>query len=192
LSDDGVIATNRDVHIGLCGSAFASGGTCTAHDGVDGLTVAADLTVVAGNLLETADVYLSGPIGVDAGRSFGVVATGNVYLPYWARPAGGTAVLAGSYTALGLGRSGPNVATIPSSGVSSGNLAVQLTVDGGFTAPTIDLTFPLYRSVSFTSRARQHLAPPPLYPSVDGTWRAIETRKLGPVEICGSITCPSY
>lgn len=193
LPDDGLIATDQATHVGLCGGGFASAsGTCSSWNGAGKMGVDSNLTVLVGSLTNIVDAYLSGPIVSTSSTSFGVVAAGSVYLPYWNRPAAGSVAIDGAYTGLGLGGGTNSIATWPASIEAPANSGGTLSVDGGFAGTGIDTTFALYEEVSITGRPRHWGAPPPLYPPFYGTWRIVATRYLPSIEICGQLTCDSY
>jgi hypothetical protein len=193
LPDDGLIATDQETHIGLCGGGFASaGGTCSNWNGAGMMGVDSNLTVLVGSLTNIVDVYLSGPIVSTNSTSFGVVAAGTVYLPYWNRPAAGSVAIDGAYTGLGLGGGANSITTWPEIIEATANSGGTLSVDGGFAGTGIDTTFALYEQVSITGRPRHWGAPPPLYPPFYGTWRIVATRYLPSIEICDQLTCESY
>lgn len=189
----GVIHTDRDTHIGLCGGAFVEvDGSCTAWDAGGGVEIDSHLTIVVGTLVEPADVWLSGPVRVASGASFGAVASGRTLLPYWARTAGSDGIVEGAYTALGVGVSGDSVAVWPAVIEEGGNAGGVLRIKGGFAGTSIDTEFALYDSIVLTNFDRHWTAPPPLYPSATGEWRVVHQRRLTSVEVCGSTVCTAF
>lgn len=193
VSDTGVVAASRDIHIGLCGVAFTqTAGTCTDWDGSGGIEVAENTTFVAGTLLDPADIYLSGPIYAADGVSVGGVAVGQVLLPYWARAVGTDGYIHGSYVGLGIGTDAPEVSTLPTGSIPSGNVADTLYVVGGLAGASIDTTFPLYSDVELQEQPRHLTAPPPLFPSWTGTWRVVESLPVGSLDVCGEVTCSDW
>lgn len=193
LPDDGLIATDRETHVGLCGGGFVSAvGTCSNWNGAGKMGVDGNLTILVGSLTNVVDAYLSGPIATTNSTSFGVVAAGSVYLPYWNRPAAGSFTIEGAYTGLGLGGGTTSISTWPADIGEPANSGGTLSVGGGFAGTGIDTSFALYGNVAITGRARHWGAPPPLYPPFYGTWRIVATRYLTSIEICSQLACPSY
>jgi hypothetical protein len=193
LPYNGIIATDRDVHIGLCGSGFANiGGSCTDWDGSGAMSVKKNVNVIAGTLLDPADVFLSGPINVLDQVSFGAVAGGMIWFPYWNRAESADTLIEGTYTGLGLGLTQPSVATLPRVNGGSSNRFGTLMLDGGITGQDLDLSFGLYQNVEISGRGWQYTRPAPLYPSYDGTWNRVQRRPLGSIEVCGEIVCNDW
>lgn len=193
LPNDGVIHTDKDVHIGLCGSDFVNvGGSCTDWDGSGSMRIERNVNVIAGGLLQPADVYASGPIAVADGVSFGAVAARDVVFPYWARVRTGDLLIAGSWTGLGLGSTNHSVRTLPAIVSGNSNQGGTLALDGGVAGVDIDLRFSLFDSVSITGRGRHWTSPPPLYPAHNGGWVNVQRRTIGGVEVCASAVCDSF
>lgn len=183
----GLIYASEDVHIGLCGAGFTGAG-CTLWSGSDGVLADVSLTVMAGSLLNPKDIYLSGPIAVDAAVSFGAVASSQIILPYWATTASGTMLIGGAYTGLGAGEdTAASVETLP---VSPGATAVAvLSLTGSLSGTSVDTTFGLFDQVSLHGSDRQFYAPPPLYPASNGNWRRVETTQYTGYDRCGEAVC---
>ena len=193
LPDDGLIATDRDTHIGLCGSGFTNpSGTCSGWNTPGGMEIAENITVMAGSLVNIVNIYLSGPITTAEDASFGAVASGSVLIPYWARPEGGDLTIEGSYVGLGLGIEGASVAVHPAVIETSSNTGGRLTVNGGLAGVDVDTSFQLYESVTILGSGRYWTSPPPLYPAYAGTWQIVATRTLPSIEICGAIVCSGW
>lgn len=170
----GLIFTDTQTHIGLCGDEFAgSGGTpCHVWSGTQpGMAVDSSFTVLAGTFTHPADVFLSGPATPDAGVAFGAVATGSVLVPYWARASEVNLTVHGAYMAFGLGSSEPAFRTFPTTvdKTNSANLAPLLVWDGSVTAPEADLSLGLFEQVDVTGAPSLWRLAPPLFPA--GAWR---------------------
>ena len=105
LPVSGVIGSSVDTVVSLCGSEFATAAACAARTGTlptPGMTVPAPVTVVAGSTTAPADITIGGPLALADGASFGAVATGQIVLPYWARPQAQNLDVTGSFFALGM------------------------------------------------------------------------------------------
>ncbi len=193
MPTNGLIATDRDTHIGLCGGGFKDvAGTCTDWDGSGGMRIERNITILTGSLTNPSDIYVSGPVAVATGSSFGAVAAGNLYIPYWARVQGENLNIAGAYSGLGLGSDGASVGTYPSvvgAGPSRGGV---LNLDGGLAGRSIEEGFEMFAAVNITGRGAHWRNPPILYPAMNGAWKVAKMRYLPSAEICGSVTCPGY
>lgn len=193
LPTNGIVALDRDTHVGLCGENFdETGEACINWDGSGGMRVNRNVTVLAGSLVNPSDIYLSGPIDVAADRSFGAVAAGRVYIPYWARGVGADYTVVGSYSGLGLGDSGAGVSTYPATVPAGASRFGRLTIDGGVSGASIEAGFQLFDAVSIQGRDRHWKTPPILYPAMDGNWKVADMRYLPSIEVCGEIRCTNW
>jgi len=193
LPDDGMIAVDRETHIGLCGSGFASvDGSCSTWSGSSGMEVADNLTILVGGLVNIANVYISGPVNLAEGKNFGVVASGSVRIAYWSRPLLADLRISGTYTGLGIGGATTSVATWPEIVEDEDNRGGVLTLEGGLVGVGIGTNFPLYDAVEILGAETGWLEGPPLYPSYYGTWRVVAMRYLPSIEVCSQVVCETY
>ena len=211
LPTDGLIATDQDTYLSSCSSGATANfavlnATCPTLSGTaPGMLVDSNLTVAAGTPQNPADVYLDGSINVASGDTFGVVASGSLYLPYWAHaPGTSTETLDGAYTALGFGvdASTPAIASFPSSvGADSTNaddLAAALNVVGALATPNLSLTLPFsyFTNTALSPSPTLDAASPPYYTNFNGTWEQATDSTLDPATLVppgapGSVTAVS-
>jgi hypothetical protein len=193
LPNSGIIAGDRDIHIGLCGENFVgSGGSCTDWDGSGGMRVERNVTVLSGSLTNPSNIYLSGPISVADGVSFGGVAAGRLYIPYWARSVGSDLEIQGAYSGLGLGGTGTSVSTLPENVGAGASRFGRLVLTGGVAGVGVDTGFELFDEVSITGRGRHWRNPPVLYPAMNGNWMISYMRYLPSIEVCGEVVCENW
>lgn len=180
---DGVIRSTVDVVFGLCGTGFrTSGGTCVTYGsaGSPGVRVDRALTVIAGTPERAAHLWVGGPVWAGpTGTRVALAATGEVRIPHWARPPGGTltveAVLVGA-TVDGADLS-PGETTVTGgvrlwpAGMSghADNTSTLVKITGSVAAGTVDLYEPAWGSVRVTPPGVRPGRPPWLWGW--GTWR---------------------
>lgn len=143
LPSSGVIGTRADVFVGLCGAAFATGGPCASNEAPSSSAFDRSFTVAAGTLSEPADVYLSGPISATTGH-VGVVASGDVVIPYFAAPAGQVLDLDVDIAALGEGSSSEIVRSWPNTTTTGGSARGRVTLDGLLLLPEQSVSTPAF------------------------------------------------
>ena len=186
LPADGLIATDQDTYLSSCSSGsdatFAVlNATCPTLSGTSpGMLVDSNITIAAGTALSPANVYVDGSINVGSADTFGVVASGSLYLPYWGHTPGATSTetLDGSYAALGQGvdEGVSAIASYPNAvGGDSANpddVAGSLDINGSLATPDLSLTLPFsyFSEVNLSSSATLVSAAPPYYANFDGTW----------------------
>ncbi len=182
LPASGYVGTDATTHIGLCGAGFTDTGACTrwgsgTHDGV---RTDADLVVVAGSVQRPRDVYLAGPVTADGGR-LGVVATGDVKIPYWASGSTGDLSLQLDVAVLGRGDSAA-IASFPAS-ASASNAAGVVTLRGSVIGSKLGF------AVSTGVFAGMQLHTPSvtragsLLPAPDLAWGRMSSKRMGAVEL---------
>lgn len=203
LPVSGVIVTGDDTHIGHCGDAFLTeGATCSAHTvGLEGMTVARSLTVVAGSAAEPANVWLSGPISTIGDGRLGVVASDSVIVPFWSRPPGGTLDLDVAAVALGYGDSFAGEAPVRTFPRHVGdpfvdgdtNFASTLNWTGSLAAAELDLTFDQYPQVSLVADPVISRTPTPWFPAFVDRWSRLSETPIAPATLCGGTrTCDNW
>lgn len=82
LPEAGVVYTAGDLVVGGCGAAFVS-----ADSSCETVSFDTPLTLLAGTTTNPQDIWIGGPIGGEG--VVGLIATGGVRIPFWARPPGG-------------------------------------------------------------------------------------------------------
>jgi hypothetical protein len=135
LPSSGIIATDADTHLGLCGSSFPSGSCQSWTTGSSGVVIDKSVTVVVGTASTARDLYLAGPVTAGTGR-LGAIVTGSVVVPYWARPTGGDVRVELSLSIVGGG--GAAIRTIPTSAPNlPGNTGGTFTISGAIGATSL-------------------------------------------------------
>lgn len=190
LPDSGVIVTDADTYISLCGVGAATWqGTCASVSGsAGGVSITESFTVVAGSVLAPRDVWLSGPIHRDGG-TLGVVATGRIVLPLWARPGGTPSdtglVLELSAVAVNAGNTPQPVITAPTTPVVSSDTqdpayrnAAPLTWSGSLVAPQLVLPGDSARPLRVSQPSPTWWSPPPWLPGTSLNWVTRDARAL--------------
>lgn len=190
LPATGVLVTDATTYVGQC--AAAVGGT-----GCDPTAPAAPVTVIAGTPTSPADLVVAGPLtqpavpdGEDEPQGeevvtfpVGLVATGQVRVPFWAHTAGGDLHLDGHLYAAGVGTPGPSLLTTPDPGNPGGNLVIT----GSVGAAHLGL-LDGWAQVTVTGTPGQHLAG---LPAFTWHWHPSGTQPLSPTQLCGARTCAS-
>lgn len=195
LPTTGVIATDRATYLGLCGTAFTTpGATCNTVSGTaPGMAIQQSVTVVAGTTGAPSNVYIDSPITSIGTARLGVLATGQVIFPYWARSQGTNMTVDAAITSLGLGATTdpaavPSVQTLPTSSLpqiaNNPNEGGQLTIQGSLVAP--DLNFAVmqgFAGVSLLADPGLLAAPPPFLPGFTTTWRPIHNQAMSAAQV---------
>jgi hypothetical protein len=197
LPADGVVTTDATTHLGLCGNGFATyNGTCdTVSGAAPGMAVDKSFTVLAGTVAAPADVYLSGPIHAVGSARLGVVATGSIVVPYWARPGGTTLDVDAALVALGTGvdvhdssfRTWPKAASVPG-GASDPSYAAAFHLTGTLAGPHLDLNLGAFRAVTLSRDDQLLHTPPPYLPGFSGTWERVDSRPLTTDELAAFLS----
>jgi hypothetical protein len=195
LPQSGLIATDQDTYIGECSTGantpFSTlNGTCPSLSGTQsGILVGNDITVIAGTPTNPANVWLNSSINTSPGVSFGAIASGSIYLPYWARPPGSTTqILSGAYTALGYGvDSGTSpIQSFPTSvsgdSTNPDDMASTLDINGSLASPALSLTAPFafFNQVNITGSSALTAAAPPYFANFTGTWTLSTSTVVNP------------
>lgn len=185
LPQSGLIYTDKSTFLGSCSTGTdipytTVGGVCPTLSGSSpGMLVGKNVTVVAGSALSPADVWLDSSINTSPFVSFGVVASGSILLPYWARSPGASTTqnISGSYTALGYGvdSSTSPIRPFPSGASTSNpdNMAGTLNVVGSLAAPNFSdqAPFTYFNSASILPSQALNQSSPPYYASFNGVWQ---------------------
>lgn len=186
LPASGVIPTDGPTYLSLCGSAFATtGASCTSISGsTPGMTLTSSVTVVAGTPLSPQNVFVAGPIHTSNGAHLGIVATGDILIPYFARPPSQNLTIDAGLLALGGGEASvqaPSVRTTPRTvgqGADADN-ADTLTIHGVLIAADAGLTqVANFASVNFTTDPAFVTDPPPWWPGFTGSWQTVSQTTL--------------
>jgi hypothetical protein len=172
LPETGIIFTDHDVQLGICSTGsdtpfLTPGGSCpslSAGSTDAGMDVAHSLTVLAGTPTTPANVWIGTSIFTTNNASFGAIATGQLFIPYWSHSPYSTAtapttdptanattqVLDGAYAAMGYGIDPSLVSPIapwPQSQQlytsASQNLASSLVLNGSLAAPDLSIGTPI-------------------------------------------------
>ena len=163
LPASGVVATDAATVVGLCGSAFATTGTCATRTTVTpGATgVQSQLTVVAGTSAAPEDIWLGGPLASYSGGALSLVATGHIVVPYWSHTEEGALSVDASLTSLGLSVPGDPPGTAqqpalvtspqvlhPQNGATDPDYAKAITITGALLGQSFDFSLPGYTSLT--------------------------------------------
>jgi hypothetical protein len=201
LPTDGLIATDQDTYLSSCSSGSAASfavlnGTCPDLEDATGTTpgmqVDSNITVAVGTPTSPANVYVDGSIHVTTGDTFGVVASGSLYLPYWAHTPGATTeTLDGSYVALGKGvdqgvsaiQSYPSA--VGSDATNPDDTAGNLNLVGSLATPDLSLTLPFsyFANINLSSSSTLVTTAPPYYTNFNGTWDLAGSVTLDPATL---------
>ena len=223
LPQTGLIFSSKSTYLSACSTASnplafsqtdsgAYDAVCPSINGATspGMDVDYSMTVIAGTTSTPADIWISGSINTGAGVSFGAVASGSIYLPYWSHTPGQTSAadlnLSGAYSALGLGTDPTTAATIvpyPSysyidtSTASPNNQAGALNVTGSLAALNFDLSFQGEFSAVTTNWLSQFAtAAPPYFTDFSGNWVLESQSVLTPQQGCAAtataLNCSGY
>jgi len=173
----GIIATDADTHLGLCGSSFPTGSCQSWSDGSAGVIIDKSVTMIVGTPGTARDLYLSGPVTAGSGE-IGAIVTGSVIVPYWSRPTGGDVNVDISLAIVG-GGSGA-IRTIPSSAPNlPGNSGGNFTINGSIGAVNLAVSSfaPVYSGYALKVGLPPELAPP-LFTLPSLTFIRDSTRRL--------------
>jgi hypothetical protein len=198
LPADGLISTDQDTYLSACSSGDTASfavlnATCPTLSGsAAGMLINDNITVVAGTATTPANVYVDGSIHVTTGDTFGVIASGSLYLPYWAHTPGATTeTLDGSYVALGKGvdqgvsaiQSYPSA--VGSDATNPDDTAGNLNLVGSLATPDLSLTLPFsyFANINLSSSSTLVTTAPPYYTNFNGTWDLAGTVTLDPATL---------
>lgn len=190
----GVVSTDRDVHVGLCGDAFLTrGAACQSVSGTQpGMAVERSFTVLAGTPDRPSSIFVSGPLNSVGNARLGLVSTGEILLPYWARSAGSNLDVDAALVSLGLGgaedpvaessiRTLPRFTSPPTT--DDPNYGLQLVLTGSVVAPRVDLDMGIFLGVSLVNDTVLLRTPPPYLPGFTGSWEQAVSRQMSVEEI---------
>ena len=149
LPSSGIITTDSTTYLGLCGAGFnIVNGECTSYrDGEPGLFLETNLTIIVGSPAKPSDLFISGPL-YSPNSEIGLVVTGDLLLPFWARPKQGSYSLEADLLILGRSTSAP-LRTYPSSTLDGVNKGGQFSFQGLLAISRLELdieTFASYNS----------------------------------------------
>jgi hypothetical protein len=198
LPADGLISTDQDTYLSSCSSGASAtfavlNATCPTLSGsAAGMLINDNITVAAGSATTPANVYVDGSVHVTTGDTFGVVASGSLYLPYWAHTPGATTeTLDGSYVALGKGvdqgvsaiQSYPSA--VGSDATNPDDTAGNLNLVGSLVTPDLSLTLPFsyFSNINLSSSSTLVTTAPPYYTNFNGTWDLAGSVTLDPATL---------
>lgn len=171
----GVIATDSTTYVGYCGSNYSTtSATCIAvGSSAPGDTSAYPITVIAGTIQDPHSIYINAPINpYNNAVNIGLVATKNVYIPFFANPPRSSLNISAGIEALGLGNQdtfSPSIIALPTAPNSYSGGALSIT--GSLIASNLDLSvFSNYSNVSFTSSPVFTVSPTPYWPNFGNSW----------------------
>lgn len=190
LPENGVISTDADTVVGLCGVAFTTSASCTtAPSSVGGFTV------IAGTPTQPHDLYIGGSTP-NYGANVALEATGDIVFPYWDH-AKATSLTSNVYSdksvvfvdasllALGLGHG-----TAPASGIvsdptsvpvtaGSANQSALLEVIGSIESTSVNLgQLGLFANFAFSTPASLYSAPAPWFTGPEASWESSNSSTL--------------
>jgi len=176
----GLIYTDTTTHLGLCGTGFATtSGVCTAYrTATPGLTLTSDLTIIVGTSSNPADLYITGPISSPT-SDLGLAVSGDLILPYWARPVRGNLTIDADIMVLGRSIEAI-IRTLPSQEVGSENLGGNLTMKGSFALTRTSLNVSLFENHRIETLHRRSSSP---WWSLDNSWKLDRVRRLTSSEL---------
>lgn len=161
-----------------------------------GIVVDKSLSILAGTPRNPADIVIAGPIrstGAKTPGHLGLMATGTVRVPYFARPAGGDLPLAASLAAFGFG-SGPDAAGLVSQpqqypartdAAVDANYGDTLELVGSVAAAKLD-GIGGFRRVEVGADPTLKASPPPYFASFSDRYTRVSTTRLSSQALCGA------
>ena len=191
----GIISSDLDVYIGLCGIGFKSEAPCNNLNGINSTGPKGSISVIAGTRNAPKDIWLNGPIS-DSEGSIAAFAFGRIIVPYWARSANNNLVEAISVGAAG-GGIGPNGVLYNSplqfypANIDLNLNAVNGSLELRGTAALRNLDLTNFGNFSQTILAPNNRASSrgiPGAPAFDQRWGAISSRNISAQGVCGG-TC---
>jgi len=189
---NGLIGSTVTTNLGLCNGSYngttatgflSSAGSCTTWSGSSqGVQIDTPFTIVVGNTSTPTDLYLSGPINSNGSAVVGAAVSGDVMLPYWARPNSTSYNLNMDISLISIGRTTSNdIRFFPSNAASvSNNYSGTLTLNGEFGG--VNLSFGYLSNIfsgwkiNTTSLTRYRFPPYLAMPNI--YWYGDYTRKL--------------
>lgn len=176
LPFSGVVAFDRDVHVGACSASFLiPGADC------DQVSVQANVTVLVGSRDRPADLWLAAPV-VGEGGNLGAAVSGRVRIPFWSHAPGGSSSFDVSLVVLGAD-GGDSVSSFPDAYPQAGQQASSLTLTGVFAASRLSVSCTDGDGLSFASPASLLDARSPYLPGVARGWVRDSLRRLSAVEL---------
>jgi hypothetical protein len=200
LPANGVIAFDGDVEVGVCsdsGDQYAKGRGCQAVLGAPeaGMLARQNVTIVAGSTDSPKSLIIGSPLRANPNVQVGLVASDQVVLPYWMRPAGSQSYIDAHVLAAGLGDvSRGSVAAFPStlsySGANDTNWASRAIFTGSVNGVNLPVGITGFRDVVYrASEASTTLGGPPWFGGTDPSWTKVSVGRLSGVQSCGTRTC---
>jgi len=186
----GVVVTSADTYIGICPGSIDPAAPCTATE------PQRSLTVVAGSPRHPADVILSGSLVHDDNVSVGLVATGSLVVPHYARtPREGDLRVEANLVALGYGlTSGESgLQAFPARqgawAANENNYGNTFQVTGSVATPSLTADLPGWRHVRVVPDLASVATPPPYFPGFTTGWVAQGMTSLAPHDVCQDANC---
>jgi len=160
LPSSGVVASDSDIHLGLCGVEFITGTCSSWSQGTTGVVIDSSFTIVVGSPSAAKNLYLAGPLSAGNGRLAAIV-TGAVVVPYWSRPVGGDVSFDISLAIVG--DTGQAINTIPSTAPNlPGNTGGSFTINGAVGAVNLqaDAHTPVFSGYKINATLNPEQTPP--------------------------------
>jgi hypothetical protein len=198
LPASGVIAADNDVFFSRCDGALTqtSCGTATFPGGNvpgGGVTANKSLTVIAGTPAKPADVWLQGPVRTSkAAARVGLVATGQMKVPYWSHGLGSKLDVEANLAALGLGTDKDAFTSFPAkmSKTTPGSARAwgsDLVVTGSVAAEKFNA--PLSGFDTVTIKARAAGAASPSFPGFTAITERVSNQRQDSTAFCDLAFC---
>lgn len=180
LPASGVTSTDTTTFLGLCGAGFSTpSGTCDSYRGSEsGLNLETPATFVVGTVDVPADLYISGPVSSPQ-TDVGLVVSGDVLIPYWARPATGGFTVDADIIALGRS-SDPILRTLPHQSVGNTNQGGTLTLRGTLAVTRLDVDLDVFANYRLLTSFRKVEAP---WMALSNSWSIDRVRRLTSTEL---------
>jgi len=194
LPASGLVGSSITSFLGLCNGTYngststgflSSTGTCSVWSGSSqGVEVAKPFTLVVGSSAAPVDLYISGPINNLGNNRAGAIVSGDVLIPYWARPASSSYNLNIDLSMLVVGRSTSSpVSFYPASATSSAsNNSGALYLNGSVGA--VSLSFgslsSIFSSWKINTTSVTHSNSAPMLSTPNLTWVVDSNKRLSP------------
>lgn len=190
LPYSGVISTDADTVVGLCGSNFVTSSACTTAPASDG-----GFTVIAGTPAQPRNLFIGNSTPTYT-SSVALEATGDIVFPYWGHDIP-TSLVSGIFTdqsgiyidaslvALGAGQSNTDSAivteptNVQSAPSSTANQSMLLDVNGSIEASAVDLgSMGMFAHFVFSAPAGLATSPAPWFAGPQVAWVPASSQPL--------------
>lgn len=185
LPTSGVVGTDTETHIGLCGENFAnSGGACSAYrTNTAGVNMTKNMTFVVGTPQSPADLYISGPVN-SPDVDLGLVVSGDIVIPYWSRPTAENFSIDANFVVLGRSVDAV-IRTLPSQDPGSQNRGGTLTLAGSIAMTRASFELELFSNHRVLTYFKSSSAP---WLSASNGWSLDRVRRLTAAELAAPST----